>query len=128
MHFLCLASDWLPQDTIPTSTGFGQRSRAVMFVMNLVQWLQKTQLTRGGAITVVWQILCKLCLPSCPQQWGPDYRFLCKPVMRTRWMAGTAPHKSGRCRYESRSDKYTQTSLDLRYLSRTNTGIGSRYR
>ena len=28
---------------------------------------------------------------------GPDLPFLCKPAMRTRWMAGTAPHKSGRC-------------------------------
>ena len=41
---------------------------------------------------------------------------------RTRWMAGTAPHKSGRCRDKSRSDKHTQTSLDLRYLPQTNTG------
>ena len=26
-------------------------------------WLQTTQPTRGGAITVVWQNLCKLCRP-----------------------------------------------------------------
>ena len=36
--------------------------------------------------------------PSRPQQWGPDYRLLGKPAMRTRWMAGNAPHKRGRCR------------------------------
>ena len=55
---------------------------------------------------------CANCIyPSHPQQWRHDYRFLGKPVMRTRWMAGTAPHKSGRCRDESRSDKYTQTRI-----------------
>ena len=38
---------------------------------------------------------CENCVdPSRPQQWVPDYRVLGKPVMRTRWMAGTTPHKS----------------------------------
>ena len=46
--------------------------------------------------------------------------FWGKPVMRTLWMAGTAPHKSGRCRDES--DKHTQTCLDLRYLPHINRG------
>ena len=42
---------------------------------------------------------CANCVdPSRPQQWGPDYRFLSKPAMRTRWMAGNALHKSGQCR------------------------------
>ena len=54
---------------------------------------------------------------SRPQQWGPDLPFLAKPAMRTRWVTGAAPHKSGRCRDKSRSDKHTQTSLDLRYLA-----------
>ena len=45
---------------------------------------QKTQPTRGGAVTVV------LYLPLPPQQWGPDYHFLGKPAMRTRWMTGNA--------------------------------------
>ena len=39
-----------------------------------------------------------------------------KPATRTRWMAGTAPHKSGICRNNSRCENYTKTSLDLRYL------------
>ena len=37
--------------------------------------------------------------------------------MRTRWMDGTAPHKSGRC--QDRFDNNTQSSLDLRYLTHT---------
>ena len=28
-------------------------------------WLQTTQPTRGGAVTAVWQTLCKLCRPLC---------------------------------------------------------------
>ena len=35
-------------------------------------------------------------------------------TMRTIWMAGAALHKSGRYRDKSRSDNYTQISLDLR--------------
>ena len=42
------------------------------------------------------KLLCKLCrTPPRPQQWGPDLPFLGMPAMRTRWMAGTAAHKSG---------------------------------
>ena len=42
---------------------------------------------------------CANCVdPSRPQQWGPDYSFLGKPAMWTRWMDGNAPHKIGRCR------------------------------
>ena len=33
--------------------------------------------------------------PSDPSNGGPIYRLLCKPVMRTRWMAGAIPHRSG---------------------------------
>ena len=93
-------------------------------MITIITWLQKTQPTRGGAVTVVWQTLCKLCLSITPApSMGAQLPcFFDKPIMLTRWMAGTAPHKSGRCREESRSDKYTQTSLDVRYLPQTNTG------
>ena len=41
---------------------------------------------------------CAHCVnPYRPQQWKPDLPFLDKPDMQTRLMAGTAPHKSGRC-------------------------------
>ena len=53
-----------------------------------------------------YKLLCKLC-QTLPQ-WGPDF-----PSTRTRWMAGAAPHKSGRCQDQSRSDNFKQTSLDL---------------
>ena len=42
-----------------------------------------TAYMRSG-VTAVWQTLCKLCRPL--------------PAMRTHWMAGNAPHKSGQCR------------------------------
>ena len=39
---------------------------------------------------------CANCVEtSRPQQCGPDLPFLCKPAMRTRWMAGAVSHKSG---------------------------------
>ena len=42
---------------------------------------------------------CANCVDTSQhQQWGPMYRFWGQPGMRTRLMAGTAPHKSGRCR------------------------------
>ena len=78
--------------------------------------LQTTQPTSGGAVTVVWQP-CENCVdPSHPQQWRTDFRLGGQPVMQSRWMVGTAPHKSGICRDESRSDKHTQTSMDLRHM------------
>ena len=46
---------------------------------------------------------------------GPIYLFFDKPTMRTRWMAGGAPHKSEWCRDKSSSDNHTK-SLDLWYL------------
>ena len=45
-----------------------------------------------------------------------DLPFWGKPVMRTHWMTGASPPKSGSCRDKSRSDNNTQTSLNLRYL------------
>ena len=47
--------------------------------------------------------------------------FLCKPVMRSRWIGGTVPYKSGRCLDYYRSDNHTQPSVDLRYLPHTTT-------
>ena len=44
----------------------------------LVVWLQKTQPIRGGAITVTWQTLCKVCLPRPPPAMGPRLPFLGK--------------------------------------------------
>ena len=41
--------------------------------------------------------------------------------MRTNGMADTAPHKSARCRDNTRSDNYTQTSPNLRYLPQIDT-------
>ena len=60
--------------------------------------LQKTQPTRVGALTMVWQTLCKLCLPLPPPAMGARLPFFGKPAMRTRWISGNAPYKSGRCR------------------------------
>ena len=34
-----------------------------------------------------YKLLCKLCQPSRPQQWGPDLQFLGKPAMLTRVMS-----------------------------------------
>ena len=39
--------------------------------------------------------LCKFCRPFPPPVMGTRLPFLSKPAMRTRWMAGNAPHKSG---------------------------------
>ena len=55
---------------------------------------QTTQHTSGGAVTAVLTSCCSNCVETfCPQQMGPD--FLGKSVMRTRWVAGPAPHKGG---------------------------------
>ena len=71
--------------------------------------LQTTQPTSGGAVTAVINC-CANCVeqhpppppfPPGPQQWGPDIPLFDKMTMR---MVGAAPHKSGWCRDESRSD------------------------
>ena len=41
---------------------------------------------------------CKLCQPLLPQKMGARFTVFGKPAMQTRWLAGMAPHKSGRCR------------------------------
>ena len=58
-----------------------------------------------------YKLLCNCVESTRPQRWGPDLPLLGKLVMRTGWMAGAAPHKSGGCRDKSRSDNLTQTSL-----------------
>ena len=64
-------------------------------LMNKPTWLQTTQPTSGVAVTVVSNCCANCVEPPRPQQWGPDLPFLGMPVMRTRWMAGAAAHKSG---------------------------------
>ena len=44
-------------------------------------------------VTTVWQSAVQNVLTTPAPRRGPDLL-----AMRTRWMAGTAPHKSGRCR------------------------------
>ena len=64
-----------------------------------------------------YKLPCKLCRKPPPSAMETQYIiFLGKPAIRTGWMAGTTPHKSGQCQDKSRSDNHTQTSLDLRYL------------
>ena len=55
-----------------------------------------TQLTRGGAVMAVANC-CRNCVETLAPNIGSAllYRFFGKPAMRTRWMAGAAPHKSG---------------------------------
>ena len=52
-------------------------------------WLHTTQPTSGGAL----KLLCMLCLNLSPP--ATVLLFLDKPAMRTPWMAGASPHKSG---------------------------------
>ena len=52
--------------------------------------------------------LCKLCRTSPPLAMGARFTVLGMPAMRTRWMASTVAHKSGRCRDQSRSDNFKQ--------------------
>ena len=54
--------------------------------MTLIDWLQTTQPTSGGADTSC----CANCVePSCPQQWGPDLQFFwaCRPCGPAGWLA-----------------------------------------
>ena len=56
--------------------------------------------------------MCKLCRNLPPLAMGARSTvFGGKPVRRTRWMAGAAPHKGGCCWDKSRSDNTTQTVL-----------------
>ena len=43
-----------------------------------------------------YEPLCNLCRNLLPSGMWPDFVFLWgKPAMRTHWMAGAPPHKSG---------------------------------
>ena len=53
--------------------------------------VQKTQPTRVGPVTAVWQTAVQIV--STPP--APDSPFLGKPAMPTRWMAGASSHKEG---------------------------------
>ena len=55
---------------------------------------QTTQPTSGHAVTTVTPGCANCVEPSRPKKWGPHLPFLGKLVMRTRWMAGAASHKS----------------------------------
>ena len=59
-------------------------------VINHTYRFQTTQPTSGGDVTV--SLLCKLCRTFSE---GPIYRYLGKPAMRTRCMAGAPLHKNG---------------------------------
>ena len=55
------------------------------------------------------RMLCKMCQNPRSQQWGVRFTFLVgKPAIQTRCMAGTVPHKSGRCRDKSMADNNTK--------------------
>ena len=56
--------------------------------------LQLTLPTSGGAVTADTAVQVVSNLPA-PSNGDPIYRFLGMLVMRTRWMAGAAAHKSG---------------------------------
>ena len=57
--------------------------------------MEEAQHTSGGAVTADSSCCANCVDPPRSQQWGPIYRFLGMPAMRTRWMAGAAAHKSG---------------------------------
>ena len=50
--------------------------------------LQTTQSTGGGAVTAIWQTLCKLCRPPAPSNWGIINVFWAsRPCRPTGWLA-----------------------------------------
>ena len=55
----------------------------------LVSWLQTTQPTSGGAVTVVSSCCANCVEPPRPQQWGPDLPFFwaCRPCGPAGWLA-----------------------------------------
>ena len=57
--------------------------------MRTCAWLQTTPPTRGGAITAVWQTLCKLCRPLPPPAMGarlPGF-WASRPCGPAGWLA-----------------------------------------
>ena len=71
--------------------------------------------TSGGVVTAVMADCGTNCVKNRPRN-GVRFTVFGKLARRTRWMSGTALHKSGRCRDKSRSDNHTQTSRNLRYI------------
>ena len=68
--FLLTLSAWLCDVTFTadrscTLVGCGTSPMAISY------WSQTTQPTRSGAVTAVWQTLCKLCRPLPPPAMGP---------------------------------------------------------
>ena len=47
----------------------------LMFMGSVMLWLQTTQPTSGGAVTVVSSCCANCVEPPRPQQWGPDLPF-----------------------------------------------------
>ena len=60
-----------------------------------MEGLQTTLPTSGGAVTAVTNCCANCVKPSSPSFGGPIYRFLGKPAIWTRWMAGAALTKAG---------------------------------
>ena len=63
------------------------------------RWNRGLQTTQSQVVELsqpFWQAAVQsVSKPSTVNNRVPIYRFLCKPDMRTRWMAGAAPHKGG---------------------------------
>ena len=49
----------------------------------------------GGVVTVDSSCCANYVEPPAPSNEGPIYRVLGMPAMRSRWMDGSAAHKSG---------------------------------
>ena len=57
--------------------------------------LQTTQHTSEELLRRLQTDMQIVSKPPAPSNGAPIFRFWGKPAMQTRWMAGTAPHKSG---------------------------------
>ena len=89
--------DWVGEIKDSSVDGVGEiKDSGVDGVGESKTGLQTTQHTSGGAVTAD-----SSCCANCvefprPQLWGPDLPCLGHAgSMRTRWLAGTAAHKSG---------------------------------
>ena len=74
-------SEELDAPSLQTMEGHPQTSMGVWvdnnmrIMMRATPGLLTTQPTRGGAVTAVWQILCKLCGPLPPPAMGTQLPF-----------------------------------------------------
>ena len=67
--------------------------------MSIFESLRASNDRNGRREVIRRSVICKLCQPLPPPVMGARFTvFLDKPAMQPRWIAGTAPHKSGRCR------------------------------